>query len=188
METKINQTAVEEQVQENVTNNGAESYDKIIRKLIATGSKRINGLKIKNVNFSEEDNYIRVSFTINQKIAGMIIDEETGEYKEGVSSTIFTSTYALAGMLKEDENLGWLANTIIENPTCLNVIFNGATIDVLSTPVEANTTYKNPFSTRDDSSVTEFDHKTYINNVIKIKLSPNGQRMADILAVKMMGF
>ena len=43
--------------------------------------------------------------------------------------------YAIVGALKEDEELGWMANALLENPQALNLIFNGSTVDILQQEV-----------------------------------------------------
>ena len=163
------------------------SYKDIIKKALSQGAKRINGLRVKNVNFSEEDNYTRVSFTVDKPIPGNVLQAD-GSYKIGLTNTIFTSLYAIAGALKEDEELGWMANALLENPKALNLIFNGCVIDVLQQIVEAGEEYYNPFTTKENALPQVFDHTTPINNIIKFKLGKTGQRMADTLAVKMMGY
>lgn len=192
MAETVNQTAVEEQVQENVQNNNEVvntklSYDKIIKNMLANGGKRINNIRVKNVNNTEKDNYTMISFTIDRNIPGNVLQDD-GSYKEGMTNVIFTSLYAIAGALKEDEELGWLANTFLENPDALNLILNGATIDIIQQAVEAGEEYYNPFTTKTDSLPQVFDHSTFINNVIKFKLGKTGQRMSELLAIKKMGY
>lgn len=195
MEEKEVQIKATEQVVDNDVNvdgtkpetDNKTSYKDIIKKALSKGAKRINGLRVKNVNFSEEDNYTRVSFTVDKPIPGNIIQDD-GSYKIGVTNTIFSSLYGIAGALKEDEELGWMANALLENPKALNLIFNGAIIDVLQQSVEAGEEYYNPFTTKDNALPQVFDHATFINNVIKFKLGKTGQRMADTLAIKMMGY
>ena len=48
------------------------SYQNCIKKLIAAGCKRINSVRIKNVNFTDKDNYTMVSFTLSNPIRGFI--------------------------------------------------------------------------------------------------------------------
>lgn len=168
--------------------NNVVSHQNIIKKLIASGVKRINSIRVKNINFAEQDNYTRISFTLASAIKGFVRDEATDEYKEGTTSTLFTSLYAIAGAMKEDDNLGWMANALLERPQALNLILNGATIDVLQQEVKAGEEYVNPFSTRDDAEAQVYDHDVIINNIIGFKLSAVGQKMADKLADKMLGF
>ena len=48
----------------NVVETNNVSYQNVIKKLIAAGCKKISQVKIKNVNFTEKDNYTMVSFTL----------------------------------------------------------------------------------------------------------------------------
>ena len=51
------------------------SYQNCIKKLIATGCKRINSVRIKNVNFTEKDNYTMISFTLSTPIRGFVSND-----------------------------------------------------------------------------------------------------------------
>lgn len=171
----------------NEENNSKLSFTQVIRKMLANGGKRINGVRVKNVNFTDKDNYTMVSFTLDRPIRGNVMQED-GSYKEGITNVIFTSLYAIAGTLKEDEELGWLANALLETPKALNLIFNGATIDIVQEAVKAQTPYNNPFSSNPNPTPQVFDNDTFINHVVHFKLGKTGQTMSQTLAVKMMGF
>ena len=184
VQTETQQNAVE-QVE------GQKTFKDVIKDLIANGARRYNGLKIKNVKISEEDNYTRVTLVIHPSIPGMVgrmLSDGSTEWKLGLTNNIFTSTFALAGMLKEDDEKGWLADTLAENPKAINIIMNGGTVDIIQQTVKEGVPYKNPFSTRDDVEETVFQRDTIINYVVAFKYGPNGQRFADTLAIKMMGF
>lgn len=202
MATKNVKPAVEEEVNPNIENanpviteagdeiqgNDAVEYKNIIKKLVASGCKRINSVRIKNVNFTDKDSYTMVSFTIATPIRGFISDDNGDTYKEGMTNTIFTSLYAIAGALKEDEELGWMANALLENPQALNLILNGATVDIIQQEISAGEEFTNPFSTRNDVDPQVYDHDLIINHIIGFKLGKTGLRMADRLADKLMGF
>lgn len=174
-------------VQEQVVENG--TFKAILKSLMASGScKRYNGLRIKNVNVTEEDNYTRVSFTVNDKIPGYVSKDGGNTFELDKTNTIFSSTYAIAGMLKEDEEKSWLANTLNENPKAINLVMNGGTIDVIQHTVKAGEAYHNPFTTKEDAEDTTFDHDTIINYIVGFQFGKTGEKFADILAVKMMGF
>ena len=149
------------------------TYQEAIKTLLASGAKKITGLKVKNVNFTEKDNYDMVSFTLSSKI-------------KGLTNIIFSSTYAIAGAMKEDEELSWMANYLIEHPKALPIIFNGATIDIIQKEVKEGEEYKNVFSTRDNVDPVTFDHAVIINNIIKFKLGKAGQIGASRLMDKML--
>lgn len=63
-------------------------YDAIIKGIIAAGGKKLPGIRVKNANFTEKDNYTMVSFTLANKVRGYVRDEETGVYKEGMTNVI----------------------------------------------------------------------------------------------------
>ena len=186
MEPEKVQTEVQQEVAEQVE--GQKSFKDVIKDLMASGARRYNGLRIKNVKFSEEDNYTRVTLVVHPTIPGMISKDNGVTWEPGMTNNIFTSTFALAGMLKEDEEKSWLANTLSENPQALNIILNGGIVDVIQHTVKAGVPYKNPFSTREDATETTFDHDTIINYVVGFAYGKTGAKFADILAVKMMGF
>ncbi len=164
------------------------SHQNIIKKLISDGAKRINSVRVKNINFTEKDNYTMVSLTLAAGIKGLVSKDGGITYEEGITTTLFTSLYAITGALKEDEDLGWMANALLDHPQALNLIFNGSTVDILQQDVAAGTETKNPFSTRDDAEARVYDHDIIINHLIGFKLGQTGKRMADKLADKMLGF
>ena len=174
---------------ENPTDNTAEvSYLNTIKKLIATGCKRINNVRIKNVNCTEKDNYTMISLTLANQVKGFVSDDGGVTYKEGVTNVIFTSLYAIVGAMKEDEELGWMGNALLEHPEALNLILNGSTVDILQQDVASGEEFVNAFSSRTDVEPTVFDHDVIINHIIGFKLGKVGTKMADKLADKLLGF
>ena len=166
-----------------------ESYDykSIIKRLISLGCTKANA-KIKNVNVTEKDNYVMVSFTLNKGIRGFVSNDNGITYQEGMTNTLFTSMFAICGAFKEDEDLGWMANTLLTNPQALNLILNGAEITILQQEISAGEEFTNPFSTNSNPEVQVYDHDIIINHVISFKLSRIGEKMADKLADKLLGF
>lgn len=179
---------VEESINEVNASSANVSYQNIIKKLIASGCKRINSVRIKNVNYTEKDNYTMVSFTLASPIRGFVSNDNGITYEEGQTNTIFTSLYAIAGVLKEDEELGWMANALLDNPQALNLIFNGGTVDIIQQEISAGEEFRNPFSTREDVEAQVYDHTLLVDHIIGFKLGKVGMRMADRLADKLMGF
>lgn len=164
------------------------SYQNCIKKLIAAGCKRINSVRIKNVNFTEKDNYTMISFTLSTPIRGFVSNDNGVTYQEGMTNTLFTSLYAIVGAVKEDDELGWMANALLNNPQVLNLIFNGGSIDILQQEIVAGEQFTNPFSTRNDVTVQVYDHDVIINHIIGFKLGKTGEKMAARFADKLMGF
>lgn len=171
----------------NEANVEVSNYQSIIKKLKTTGCKLLSGITIKNINYTKEDDYTRVSFTLNRPVRGYITDDNGETWKEGLTNVIFTSLYGIVGAIKEDEELSWMANTLLNNPKILNMIFCGASINILQQDVAAGEEFTNPFSTRSDATVQIYDHDIIINHIIKFKLNKTGEKMADKLADKLMG-
>ena len=127
---------------------------KHIKKLIAAGCKRINSVRIKNVNFTEKDNCTMISFI---PICGFVSNDNGVTYQEGMTNTLCTPLYAIVGAIEEDDELGWMANALLDNPQALNLIFNGGSIDILQQEIVAGEQFTNPFSTRNDAIVQVYD-------------------------------
>lgn len=171
-----------------VETTSVNSYSAICKQLVAGGCKRINGIKIKNLNATEKEDYVMVSLTLNNPIRGFISEDGGVTYKEGETKVLFTSLYAIVGALKENEDLAWMANALIQHHNALNLVLNGATIDIIQQDVPAGVMYRNPFTTNPNANETSFDHDIIINYVVNITLGKTGEKMADKLADKMFGF
>lgn len=192
----VNKVINVENVNVNATSETQEqeqsNYKKIIKSLIGEGAKKFNAIRIKNVNSKVEENHIRVSFTLATPIRGFITNDNGETWEQGKTNVIYTSLYAIIGALKEDEDLSWLANSIMkiidetQDTSILNLLFNGATIDILQQEFSAGEEFTNPFSTKKETQV--YDHDVIINHVIKFELSKVGNRVADRIIDKTIGF
>lgn len=161
-------------------------YKAAIKELIEAGGKRINGIKVKNSIATEKDNYVMISFTLGQDVDGYAADAN-GIFAPAERNIIFSSLFAICGMLKENDDLSWISNHLLTHPNIINMLFNGGTIDIIQLPVIAGQPYHNPFSTRKDNE-TVFDHDTIINHIINVKFGKTGQKVADKLMDKLLGF
>lgn len=157
----------------------------IVTELLKNGAKKINDVKVRNVTITPQENYVRVSFTVEQPIPAYV-QQEDGTYAEGVSNVVFASTFVISSVFKNNAELMFCANHIAQNPQAISPILSGCVLDIVSEPVAAGQEYKNPFSSNEDTVVIE--HDTIINHIIDIKLSTFGKKMLDMLAIKMLGF
>lgn len=160
-------------VAENEGKDQVLDYAKRIKELVADGWKRRVGIKVKNVNAEEHDNYWSVVLTLTQSIPGYVRNEETDEYELGNTQLVFTSNYNLAGCIKENDELSFLGNTFRDKPKAINMLLNGGTIDIISKEVAEGEEYINPFAT--DAEPVVFDHNTIINMVVGMSLGKNGE-------------
>lgn len=163
------------------------SYQNVIKKLIASGCKRINSVRIKNVNYTEKDNYTMISLTLAKNVRGYVSEDEGVTFELGETNVIFTSLFAIVGALKEDEELGWMGNVLLENPQALNLILNGSTVDIIQQEIEQGVEFTNPFSNGTPEPLV-YDHNIIINHIVGFKLGKTGEKMSNRLADKLMGF
>ena len=168
----VNETA--EQVSDETAK--GKTYTEIVKGLIAKGWKRRNALKVRNVNCTEKDNYTMVTFSVVPPIPGYILDEESGEYVLGVTNNVYSSSYAVSGAMKEDEEMSWLANSIVDKPKFINALFNGGEIDILSREISAGEEYSNPFGNAEPQT---FDHDTIVNLIIGLRPGKNGVKTIE---------
>lgn len=163
-----------------------KSYKDICNELVANGAKRIKGLVVKSVKVTEQDNYVMVSLTLDKQVEGYRADENTGVFEKGTTNVIFSSSYSLAAVIKNNEEIAFAANSLVESPKGFEVALSGAVIDIIQQPVTADEMYKNPFSTRDVEGVA-FGHDTIINHIVNIVPSKVAMRRLDALALSLLG-
>lgn len=175
-------------IQEQPVEHQRKSFGNAVKELLSDGAIRYNDLKIKDVKLNQEKTYLRITLNVDPSIPGMISKDGGTTWEFGSTNHIFTSNYALAQMIREDEEKSWLAYTLIENPETMIPILNGGTIDIVQQRIEAGIPYRSPFSIPEKASVVTFTHETFINHVIRFNYGSTGQRYADELAVRMMGF
>lgn len=156
------------------------TYEKIVQSLIkADGNEYYRNLKVKTAKVTEMENYFMVNLTINRPIRAMVADAN-GVFKEGSRNIIFSSNFALGGVIKNTESIAWIGNSLVENAKVFEAIMAGATIDVVSQPVKAGQLYHNPFSTRNNE--TKLNNDTFINHIVAIRVS--GETSEDIRDAK----
>ena len=158
----------------------------IINNLLKNGAKEVKNLKVKNVTVTILENYTRLGLTLDKAVEGYVAKED-GTFEKGETSVIFVSAFAIASVLKDNDDTAFAANHLVENPQAMNVLLSRATIDIIQEPVTSGQEYRNPWSSNDDNA-TVFDHDTIINHLISIKLSDFGMKKLDTLADKMLGF
>lgn len=167
-----------------------DDFKKIVRDLLKEKDcKRFSGLKVKNVTLKDMDTYIRATLTLMSKVPGFVAvtDENgdpTGEYKQGLTNLIYTSSFAIAGILKNDEENAWLGNYIVNNPQGIGPLITGATIDVIQQFVPADTEYVNPFTTREYAEPIVNDHDMIIYHIVGLTLGKSGTKFADKMMEK----
>lgn len=157
----------------------------IVGQLVDKGAKVVKDVKVKNVTITPMEDWIRLGLTIDKPVKAYQ-QQEDGSWKEGESNVVFVSAYTIAALMKDCDETAFAANTLLENPSSFSVILSRAKIDIVQEHVEEGTEYKNPFN--NSNNISEINHNTYINHVVKLELSEFGLNKLDKLADKMMGF
>lgn len=156
-------------------------YDNIVNRLIkAEGNIYYRNVRVKTAKVTELENYFMVNLTVVKDLRAMVANEN-GEFVEGTRNIVFSSNYALGGVIKNTENIAWIGNKLVENAKVFEAVLAGAKIDIINQPVKAGEMYRNPFSTRKDNE-TEFEHDTFINHIVAIHV--NQETAEDIRDAK----
>ena len=157
----------------------------VIESLIKAGAKSVKNLKVKNVNVVPQENYVRVSLSVDKAIRGFVAQED-GTYKEGESKVIFVSLFSIIAQLRDDENASFAVNHILSRPESVVILLNGATLDILQEDVASGKEYHNPWSNNTDH-VTTFEHDTIINHIVNVEMNERAYKLLDKLADSILG-
>lgn len=157
---------------------------KVISQLMASKTNNVvKELVVRNINVTECETYNRVAITLDKPVKAMVAQED-GSYVEGESNIIFVGNYSIVGALRENEDVAFAGNHLIQHPKALNVVLSGAKINIIQEAVSAGQEYTNPFSS--NATPTVVQHDSFYNHVFDIHLSAFGLKMLDKLAEKMM--
>lgn len=163
---------VEQTLDTNDENGQEKSYREIIKSLIKDGWKQKKNIKVTNITDTTKDNYTMLTFVVEPPVDAFVLNED-GDYVEGKSKNIYSSNYAISGVLKQTEDLGWLSNLIVAKPKLANFYFNGGHIDVIYKKIKEGEEFVNPFS--NNAEPQEFEHDTYVYYITNIGLGKNGE-------------
>lgn len=157
-----------------------KSTEDIIKELIASGkAKRINGLNVKNVVATQFDTHALLTFVVKEFVIGDTRDaNEVDAFGQpvvrlGKTHNVQTSSYAVAGIMKDNPKLAIFATDVVDTPQTANMLFAGSKIDVVLQYVPANTEYVNPFASNPEPVV--FDRDKMIHHIVSLGLGEVGQ-------------
>lgn len=157
-----------------------KSTEDIIKELIASGkAKRINNLTVKNVVATQFDTHALLTFVVKEFVIGDTRDaNEVDSFGQpvvrlGKTHNVQTSSYAVAGIMKDNPKLAIFATDVVDTPQTANMLFAGSKIDVVLQYVPANTEYVNPFASNPGTVV--FDRDKMIHHIVSLGLGEVGQ-------------
>lgn len=158
------------------------SREDIIKELIASGNaKRLNNLTVKNVVATEFDTHALLTFVIKEFVIGDTRDANEVDafdqpvVKLGKTHNVQTSSYAVAGVMKDAAKLAIFATDVVDTPQVANMLFAGAKIDVVMQFVATGEEYVNPFASNPEPVV--FERDKMIHHIVKLELGEVGQDM-----------
>ena len=160
-----------------------KSREDIIKELIASGkAKRLNGLTVKNVVATKFENHWLLTFVIKEFVIGDTRDANEVDafgqpiVKLGKTHNVQTSSYAVAGVMKDSPKLAIFANDVIDTPeTSANMLYAGSKIDVVMQFVAAGEEYANPFASNPEP--VTFERDKMIHHIVALGLGEVGQDM-----------
>lgn len=155
--------------------------DEVIKELISSGNaKRINGLTVRNVVAKKSDTHALLTFVVKEYVIGDTRTEEVDAFgqpiiKLGKTHNVQTSSYAVAGVMKDSPKMAIFAPDVVSNPNIANMLFAGSKIDVIMQFVVAGEEYVNPFASNVEPVV--FDRDKMIHHVVRLELGEVGHDM-----------
>lgn len=158
------------------------SREDIIKELIASGNaKRLNNLTVKNVVATEFDTHALLTFIVKEFVIGDTRDANEVDafgqpvVKLGKTHNVQTSSYAVAGVMKDSAKLAIFATDVVDTPQVANMLFAGAKIDVVMQFVAAGEEYVNPFASNPEP--VTFERDKIIHHIVALNLGEVGQDM-----------
>ncbi len=158
------------------------SREDIIKELIASGNaKRLNNLTVKNVVATEFDTHALLTFVVKEFVIGDTRDANEVDafgqpvVKLGKTHNVQTSSYAVAGVMKDSAKLAIFATDVVDTPQVANMLFVGAKIDVVMQFVAAGEEYVNPFASNPEP--VTFERDKMIHHIVALNLGEVGQDM-----------
>lgn len=159
----------------------SKDRDEVIKELLTSGvAKRVNNLTVRNVVATVYDTHALLTFVVKENVIGDIRSAETDAFgqpimKLGMTHNVQTSSYAVAGVMKDSPKMAIFAADVVNNPNLANMLFAGAKIDVVMQLVAAGEEYINPFAS--NAEPTTFERDKMIHHIVRLELGEVGHDM-----------
>ncbi len=159
-----------------------KSREDIVKEIIASGKgKLLKNLTVRNVVATQYDTHALLTFIIKEFIIGDTRNANEVDafgmpiVKLGRSHNVQTSSFAVAGVMKDSPKLAIFATDVVDNPQTANMLFAGSNIDVLMQYVPAGTEYINPFAT--NATPVVFERDKMIHHIVALTMGEVGEDM-----------
>lgn len=136
-------------------------------------------VKVADVRYIDRGDFTVVLFNLANGCRGYVQGADD-KYAVGTVDVIST-TLNMWRMMLRTTSLSAVRKTVCATDDMLNLVLDGAELQVLSVPVKANVPHTNPFNDRKDVRAKVYDHDTIIHYVIGVRLSASGKAtVADV--------
>lgn len=163
-----------------------KSREDIIKELIASGNaKLLRGLTVKNVVATEFEteggNHTLLTFVVKEFVIGDTRDPNEVDafgqpvVKLGKTHNVQTSSFAVAGVMKDSPKQAIFATDVVDSPKTANMLYAGGKIDVLLQFVAAGEEYVNPFAS--NPKPVTFERDKMIHHIVTLSMGEVGQDM-----------
>lgn len=153
------------------------------KELVARGAKCHEGLKIKGVKITPEENYTRISIRLDKPVE--TYKEIDGEFKESTGDLVFVSAFTIASLMRENDDTRFAVDHCLKHVDSFKIILDGATVDVWQEPVTQGQDYINPWS--DNPESRDVENTTYYTHLTSIKVTAEAKEQLKELKKYMMG-
>lgn len=160
------------------------NFNDAVASLRKAGAKSYTDLVIKNVTVVDCKNWTRIGLTLNREVDGPVVDSE-GNWTMGKTRIVFISLYSILSTLKNTNDTIAITGHIADYPTSLQVILNGATVELLQQNVKAHSTYVNHFT--GEETEYDCDHDSLFNHLVSVELSEKGLNAVEKIEDKLLG-
>lgn len=148
---------------------GSTDYDDIVDELIRRDNVKVyKNVHVINATITEKPNYFMISLTLDRKIRTMRSKGPDSGFAETEHNVIFSTNFALGGVVKHNRKINWLGNDLVKNADAFKLIVINSTITIANEAVSAGEEYVNPFSTNGSSTIMQ--NNTFINHIIDIQV------------------
>lgn len=157
-----------------------DSFKDILREVLSNPKNRVyKNVRVKKVSQRDSDDvdWENLTFVIEGKVPGPEKDGDT--FKIGLTSNIYTTSYTVAALLKQNPRTSMLADMVLKNPEIIPVILSGCTFNLIQTDVAKNEVYYNPFSNKETRKAYTYDHDWIVNNIYNLTLGENGEAVIN---------
>ena len=137
-----------------------------------------------NVTITDCKNWTRVALTLNREVDGAVCDQD-GNWSIGKTRVVSLSLYSILGTLKNTNDTLAITGHIADHPTSLQIILNGAKVEILQQEVKAHATYVNAFTAEETEH--DSDHDSIFNHIVSVEFTDKGLKAIEKIEDKLLG-